>query len=79
MAIEDNTTDKEPVPRRVKVKKEAKEEAQFSKSRNDELKELTSYGTLQAVNEASLAGTPHIFESRFVDHIKRVGSALKRT
>lgn len=54
------------------------EKGQFSNSRNDELKELILARTVQSVDDTSITGMPRIFGSRFVDEIKRVGSALKR-
>lgn len=60
-------------PRKVNVKIGSMEERAFEQSQNGELTGLLKDHTFQTIHESSITGAPRIFDSRFVDEVKKVG------
>ena len=65
-------------PRKVPVKRGSIEEAAFAQSRKSELNGLINDGTFIPVHESTIRPTARIFNSRFVDELKKVGDQLKK-
>lgn len=65
-------------PRKVKVKNGSAEERAFAESRKGEISGRLRDITLLQMREKDIDREPRIFESRFVDEMKRVGERLRK-